>query len=109
VPLTLGLTLHELAWLIHESGARAVVTIAKLARQPGSDRSSTPSLQHVITADPGKPLDRRPTTIDVKISGVANDTALPIFTSGTPGRPKGVVLAHRNVLSNTAQVPSAPL
>ena len=61
VPLNPGLTLHELSWLIRESGARAVVTTAELARQLESHRSSTPSLQHVVTVDPGKPLDcRRP-------------------------------------------------
>ncbi|CAN7776252.1 AMP-binding protein [Variovorax sp. LjRoot84] len=104
VPLNPGLTLHELTWLIHESGARAVVTITKLARQLVSDRSSTPSLQHVISVDPGKPLDCPTTTIDMEIGGDADDTALLIFTSGTTGRPKGVVLTHRNVLANTAQV-----
>jgi acyl-CoA synthetase (AMP-forming)/AMP-acid ligase II len=104
VPLNPGLTLHELSWLIHESGARAVVTVVELARQLESNRSRTPSLQHVVTVDPGKPLDCSTTTIDTEIGGKADDTALLIFTSGTTGRPKGVVLTHRNVLANTAQV-----
>ena len=104
VPLNPGLTLHELSWLVHESGARAVVTTAELARQLEGDRISTPSLQHVVTVDPGKPLDCPPTTIDMEIGGDADDTALLIFTSGTTGRPKGVVLTHRNLLANTAQV-----
>ena len=104
VPLNPGLTLPELSWLIHESGARAVVTTAELARQLEGDRSSTPSLRHVVTVDPGKPLDCSLTTIDIETAGDADDTALLIFTSGTTGRPKGVVLTHHNVLANTAQV-----
>ena len=33
----------------------------------------------------------------------ANDPAVVMFTSGSEGRPKGVVLSHRNMLSNCAQ------
>ena len=36
----------------------------------------------------------------------ADDWGVILFTSGTEGVPKGVVLSHRNVLSNVAQVES---
>lgn len=37
------------------------------------------------------------------VENKANDTALVLYTSGTTGRPKGVMLTHRNVVSAVQQ------
>ena len=103
VPLNPGLTSRELCWLIRESGARAIVTTAELAQHLESD-GGAPPVQQVVTVEPGKPLDCATSASGADIGGDAGDAALLIFTSGTTGRPKGVVLTHRNVLANTAQV-----
>jgi acyl-[acyl-carrier-protein]-phospholipid O-acyltransferase / long-chain-fatty-acid--[acyl-carrier-protein] ligase len=41
--------------------------------------------------------------VEPRVARDANDPAVVLFTSGSEGTPKGVVLSHRNILANAAQ------
>jgi long-subunit acyl-CoA synthetase (AMP-forming) len=43
-------------------------------------------------------------TSDVPFTGNIDDTAVLPYSSGTTGLPKGVMLSHRYIVSNIAQI-----
>ncbi len=122
-------TADELAFILGlpECSVVVVENDAQLAKVVQVARS-LPSLKHIIMFDgeiSRKPvrgvkgyryeevletgvaaLRKNPTAIEEEIAmGNTNDTATIIFTSGTTGEPKGVILSHRNFLY---QVDCAP-
>jgi long-chain acyl-CoA synthetase len=88
VPLNPLLTPRELLQLLQDSDAQALVTTVVLGLQIEQLRVESPWLPSAGNSE----------------RGTADHRAFVIFTSGTTGRAKGVVLSHLNVLANTAQV-----
>jgi len=104
----------ELDYVINDSGASVLFAGAELLPAVDAIRDRIPRVTEVIMVggpDDGyeaflaaaRPADRRP-----EVTG--EDLWLVMYSSGTTGRPKGVMLSHRNIVEHTRNaVPVAPL
>lgn len=101
---------HEIAGQLEDSGARTLLTVSPLlsAAEEGAEAAAIPS-ERVIVLDGAEGHE---SLADLLASGAAapevhvdpsTHLAVLPYSSGTTGRPKGVMLTHRNLVANVAQ------
>ncbi|MGE5807820.1 MAG: AMP-binding protein, partial [Nitrospirota bacterium] len=104
VPLDAQYTESEVALLLADSGSKAVFVSAATRPKLPADASHTvisfdtgdgQQFSAMLVANPGTVLPPAP---------AAGDLAAILYTSGTTGDPKGVMLSHGNLASNCGSV-----
>lgn len=113
VPIYPNITEDDYAYILNDCGAKVVfVSNLDLLNSIENIKASAPELKHIYTYDKidGKnhyseviDLGKNENTdsiADIKNQLTEDELATLIYTSGTTGKPKGVMLSHKNLVSN---------
>lgn len=105
LPINWRLQTGEIRFILEHAQAAALFVQPDLLPRVG-DLAGLPGLAQVVTLGAGAAAAGSPTDLDRWLAGAAaapaavaasgDDVAVQMYTSGTTGRPKGVMLAHRS-------------
>lgn len=102
VPINAKLHPSEVAFIVGDAEAAVLFLSEDLAPDMLGHRAALPTLRHVFTpADATYRAALETAAIDA-VHRAPDDLAWLFYTSGTTGRPKGVMQSHRNLYAMTA-------
>ena len=99
---------EEVGFTLDDCGATVLVVGSELMPTIEAIREQLPAVRHVIEVTPdgreGDPYETwiaASTPVDRDPEVTPDDVCLVLYSSGTTGRPKGVMLTHRNFVAHT--------
>ncbi len=109
VPVNVGEDDARIAYILHNSGARLAFVRGEYLERIRPIAEASPDLQHIVVAGARAEGhdwfteiadDGQPATGPAPLLNAMNHECLIVYTSGTTGNPKGVLLAHGNLLAD---------
>jgi long-chain acyl-CoA synthetase len=104
VPVNPALRVHDLAYLYRDAGMKALISSLEYKDNIQEARREAEALKHLIFIEDIVPegtlsfdvlIKNQPNTLAIEDTD-NEDTAVIIYTAGTTGNPKGVMLTHYN-------------